>query len=156
MLTVTLCVYMLAVIAESTTFVDHLPQNTDLSINDSIVASQSGAQETTMSLRNGNLVLMIDDSFSLWSSELETPAGHRSVLTSHGQLLLFAESDAQIWHSHTMQAQGTNETYQLVVVAECAYIVNSKLLVSWNTDTDGCDAHPITGSCSLWRHVLYV
>ena len=62
MLTATLYVYILAVIAESTTFVGHLPQNTNLSINDSIVSSHSAAQETTMSLRNGNLVLVINDS----------------------------------------------------------------------------------------------
>lgn len=44
-----------------------------------------------------------------------------------------------------MQGMGINETYQLSVVAECAYIANSKMFVSWNTDTDGCDAYPVTG-----------
>ena len=73
-------------------------------------------------------------------------AGDRVAFTAQGQLILYDEHDAQIWMSHTMQGADSNETYQLAVVAECAYIANSKMYVSWITDTDGCDAYPVTGS----------
>ena len=140
----TLCVCTLAVVAESTTFAGHVPQNTNLATNDSIISSLSAEQQTALSLRNGNLVLMLNGTRSLWSTQ--TMAGDRATFTSQGQLIVYDEFDAQIWLSHTMQGAGNNDTYQLVVVAECAYIVNSKMYVSWNTETDGCDAYPVTGS----------
>ena len=144
MLTATLCLYIIAVVAESATFVGHVPQNTNLSSNDSIVSSLSAAQQSALSLRNGSLVLMINNTHPLWSTE--TMAGDRATFTAQGQLILYDEHDAQIWLSHTMQGADSNETHQLAVVAECAYIANSKMYVSWNTHTDGCDAYPVTGS----------
>ena len=120
----------------------HVSGNTSLDSGDSIESTSSPTTHLSLTA-DGQLALYQNESDVLWSTG--TNDGHHAAFTVDGELLLYDEANEQIWQSHVMTPDDDDDTYMLVVITDCAYVISDKFYVSWNTGTDGCGAYPVTG-----------